>query len=278
MTIPTLPASVLRLRYLAAVAALLALVAGCEPDSSPATAMKPDAVNAAELERFSQLRIAFAHQSVGNNILAGLRALSAEQHVPLALDETREPIAGPGMHHFMIGINEQPQTKIVDFDKLMHGGMAQSADLAILKLCFADFVPQVEPQALARSYIGELEKLSGEYPQTTFVPVTAPLMTVQTGFTARIKKILGIRPAGYEANERRFRFNQALREHSAGKGVLFDIASLESDAGNARAEFGGEVFEALDPAYTTDGGHLNDAGQKLVASALVHHVVRLRRQ
>jgi hypothetical protein len=262
------------------LAGVLLLVGGCGVDRTSQAGAQSMTASATpeDLERLTRLRVVFGHQSVGYNVISGIRALAKTQHVSVNFTETREPFAdSPGFHHFAVGRNEMPATKIADFDAVMRSGVAQSADVAMMKLCFADFGPQIQPapEALAHSYIAELEKLSAAYPQTVFVPMTAPLTTAQTGIKAWIKKALGRMPAGYEVNERRQKFNHLLRDHYAGKGVLFDIAELESASGKVSVDYEGEIIPAMNPAYTTDGGHLNALGQQIVGSALVHHLASL---
>jgi len=232
----------------------------------------------ADLARISRLRIAFGHQSVGYNLVAGIDTLAREAHVPFTITETKSAFtAGPGLHHFTIARNEEPLTKLADFNAIMRGGLAESADIAMMKLCFVDFGKEVRPQpdALARAYIAELTRLAAQFPHTIFVPVTAPLMTVQSGLRAQIKKLLGTLPAGYEENERRQLFNRALRKRFGATGLLFDIAALEDDSGRSSVQFGGKAIETLNPAYTSDGGHLNALGQRVLGAALIHHLATL---
>jgi len=253
----------------ALILAGLSLIAGCDehkPMQNVPTARSED------WQQLSQLRIAFGHQSVGYNLIAGIETLAREQSRPVAIAETHEAFTGPGIHHFKIGRNEAPQTKLADFDAIMRSGVAQSSDIAMMKLCFIDFGPQTRPLPLARAYIAELQRLSAEYPRTLFIPITAPLTTVQTGPRAWLKRLMGSEPEGYGSNARRHAFNQALREHYGNKNILFDIASIESGFGRSNVDYGGEHVETLDPALTTDGGHLNAQGQRLIGGALVHHL------
>lgn len=85
----------------------------------------------------------------------------------------------------------------------------------------------------------------------------------------------GLVAAGYAGNARRYAFNQALREHYGAAGGLFDIAALESASGRVGFEYRNQRIEALDPALTDDGGHLNSLGQRRIGSALVHHLASL---
>ena len=79
-------------------------------------------------------------------------------------------------------------------------------------------------------------------------------------------------PAGYEDNPRREQFNERLRREYSGREPLFDLASIESTTAlgvRQEARFKGVGGPALLPAYTTDGGHLNEMGRRRAAEELV---------
>jgi lysophospholipase L1-like esterase len=237
----------------------------------------PTTASSQDWQNLSQLKIAFGHQSVGGNVIAGIEALAHENDVALSVAESRDAFAAPGLHHFKIGRNGEPRSKIEDFDATMSHKIAGTADIALMKLCYTDFDSEANPQQLARDYIAEVDQLASRFPQTTFVPVTAPLTAVQTGPKALIKKLLGKEPAGYDSNARRKLFNETLRQHYANRDLLFDIAAIESDFGKVIIERDGQPIEALNPDITSDGGHLNDQGQHLIGGALVHHLANVAR-
>jgi hypothetical protein len=63
-----------------------------------------------------------------------------------------------------------------------------------------------------------------------------------------------------------------LRKEYTGKEPIFDLAALEStNPDGTRLSFtqNGKTAYALVPTYTTDGGHLNEQGRKLVAEQLL---------
>lgn len=260
-------------------------LAGCGQNASEQSAAAAPAMNTptsaptqSDWDRFGKLRIAFGHQSVGYNLLAGITTLAREQQRPVTVAEGRMPFTAAGLHHFRIGNNGDPAGKIEDFEAAMNSGIAQSSDIALMKLCYIDFEADSDPARLAAQYIAALAKLSSEYPRARFVPVTAPLTTFQTGPKAWLKKLVGSTPAGYASNARRQMFNQALREHYGSNGGLFDIAALESASGRVGLDYRGARIAALDPALTDDGGHLNTLGQRLLGGALVHHLATLGSQ
>lgn len=266
-----------------ALAGCMTFLAGCghptgeSPNSMTIGKTFPTTASPQDWQSLSQLKIAFGHQSVGGEVVSGIEALARENQAPLSVAETRGPFAAPGLHHFKIGRNEEPQTKLKDFEAAMSSDIAGTADVALMKLCYIDFRPDTNPKQLAQDYIAEVDGLAARFPQTTFVPLTAPLTTVQTGPKALIKKLMGKKPAGYESNAQRRIFNETLRAHYANRNVLFDIAAVESGFGKVAIEHDGQRIEALDPALTYDGGHLNDQGKRLVGGALAHHLASIAR-
>lgn len=212
------------------------------------------------MQEFPSLRVAFAHQSVGQNILDGLGELCSGSASPLRIAETRVPFAEPGIHHFRIGRNTDPALKIADFRAAM-ATLGPSTDVALLKLCYVDLNEEVEPEQLAQQYLHALDELQGQFPDATFIPATMPLTTIQAGPRAWAKKVLGRKPDGQDANIRRGLFNRVVRQSCGCDRLLFDIAAMESCSSRK--------IESLDPRLTDDGGHLNALGRRLAAKALL---------
>src|SRR5215475_13486631 len=101
---------------LASVLVASALLAACGRAPPPEHAMQVSLPTPAELQRVAGLRIVFAHQSVGNNILDGVRTISEREKVPLRIDKARSDAStAPGIVHFMVGENGKPEGKIDDF-------------------------------------------------------------------------------------------------------------------------------------------------------------------
>jgi len=222
-------------------------------------------------QRLAQKRVLFAHQSVGENILAGVVALEGQSD-RLLIRKARV-VEGPGITHFDVGSNGDPLHKIEDFTGVMNS--STGVDAALLKFCFWDFNPEnrktVDARTVAKAYTETLDRLAIQYPQTAFVAATVPLMTVQAGWRGWFKRLLGKPPSGFEDNARRADFNDIVRTHFKNSGRLFDIAKLESSGRGATttATANGRTIEVLDPALTSDGGHLNDDGKKLIATEML---------
>lgn len=229
----------------------------------------PASLTAAEIAAVASRRIVFAHQSVGSDILDGVQALARGQGQPLPIVETsRAPQQWQGIAHFKVGENGKPEGKIAHFAATMKADAFAQADIAMLKLCYIDFNGAVDPAKVAESYGDTLGQLQSQYPGTRFVAMTAPLTTIQTGPKAWVKRLLGKAPAGYEHNLRRQQFNRSIRERFSGA-ALFDIARLEASSGAQTFEYRSQQIEALNPAYTYDGGHLGDQGKAAIATEFV---------
>jgi lysophospholipase L1-like esterase len=250
------------------MAATLLLVSGCNAPETDMT--EPD--TRIEWAQLAGQKIVFAHQSVGKNILQGAEQLARRDGIDLRVQERRGAPTEAGITHFNVGNNGDPLGKIRDFAAAMDSGAATDADVVVLKLCYIDFSADSAPGEIANAYISTLEQLDKRYPGTLFVPVTAPLTTVQTGPKAWIKQLLGKQPAQYAENAKRSEFNRLIRKHYGNGGRLFDLAHIEAGTGNSQTtvRIAGQEIETLDPSLTDDGGHLNTRGQILVATAFLN--------
>src|SRR3954470_5868978 len=206
----------------ASVLVVTAFVAACGRAPPPDSAMPLALPTSAELQRVAALRIVFAHQSVGNNILDGVRAIAGHENVPLRIEQARsESSAAPGIVHFMVGENGKPESKIDDFRKTLGAKPFGHVDVALMKFCFVDFDTDTDPKKLATDFENLIDSLQQEQPATRFLAATVPLETLQTGFKAWLKRALGREPGGYESNARRYAFNEEIRKHYAPE-KLFD--------------------------------------------------------
>ncbi len=248
-----------------------------------ANAMEPNTSEETRggLEKLTRRRVFFGHQSVGGNILEGVRQLSTQGSPAPRIVEVSDPSTplAPGtLAHAMVGHNEQPETKIAHFEKLMDGGMAKEADVAFFKFCYIDFNGTTDAKSLFEKYRTTLAGLKARHPGVTFVHATVPLTTVQRGAKAWLKELLGRPVWGLAENATRESFNALLRQTYAGKEPLFDLAALEStrsDGTSETYEFNGRLYPAMAPEYSDDGGHLNAAGQARLASAFITFLATL---
>lgn len=249
------------------------------PQSAAATAeVKPDAT-VAGLERLTHRRVFFGHQSVGGNILDGVRGLpNAKAPAIVEVKDANATIAPGTLAHAFVGQNEQPETKIAHFEQLLDGGVAKQVDVALMKFCYIDFTSSTDAKALFEKYRATLAGLKSRHPGVTFVHVTAPLTTVQRGAKAWFNELRGRAVFGVGENVSREAFNALMRQTYGGKEPLFDLAALEStqaDGTRETYEVNGRAYPAMVPAWSDDGGHLNAQGQARVASALVTFLAAL---
>jgi hypothetical protein len=229
---------------------------------------KTDSISSEEWKLLAQRRIVFGHQSVGNNILSGVKELAKQAGVSLSITETRNAATNPGISHFKIGQNDDPYSKTKDFESTMDSGAVKDADIALMKLCYIDFNNRTDAIKLANDYCESIDRLSKKFPNTVFVAVTTPLSTVQSGPKAWVKRLLGRTPSGYVENARRKDFNDYLRNRYGKSSRIFDLAKYENNDAGAFA-YRERPIEVLNSSITDDGGHLNARGQQYISTGLI---------
>lgn len=254
------------------------LFAGCggTPVSTIGTPGRSiDQVSETTWNRLSEMTVYFGHQSVGSNIMQGVSDLIAAQPklgiVVRESDGSADPCEGC-FAHSKLGKNGDAKIKTDAFAALMEGGLGDRVDIAFHKYCFADIYAGTEVASIFEHYKKVMARLRAEYPRVTFVHVTIPLMVVQSGPKAVIKKLLGRMPDNYADNMRREEFNDLMRREFQGEEPLFDLAVIEStrpDGTREIIEFRGNRSFALVPGYSDDGAHLNDTGRRRVAGTLL---------
>lgn len=237
-------------------------------------------ISAANWQKLSQKTIYFGHQSVGNNILAGMKEVLKENaQIRLSLNETTDTaILKPSFIHSSLGKNKDPYSKIDAFAALMEHGMGNNADYAFLKLCFVDITATTDIEKVFNHYKATLARLKEVHPKTVFLHFTVPLMTVQKGPKVWLKRIIGRPIGGYADNAKRTEYNNLIMKEYAGKEPVFDLAAIESTYPNGQREsfiHKDMTCYALVPEYTHDGGHLNDSARKMVAEQLLLFLAEL---
>ncbi|MBU1424388.1 MAG: hypothetical protein KKH12_15415 [Gammaproteobacteria bacterium] len=227
----------------------------------------------ANLERIAQRRIFFGHQSVGVNVLDGIKQLSTMAGIPVRITEvTNASTVQPAtLGHGVVAENRDPLRKLKSFEQAM-GTNRTGLDIAFMKFCYIDFDAKTDVKELFKRYSATMNALQAKNPDTVFVHVTAPLTTVETGIKIRIKQLLGKAPPGTEENLRREEYNTLLRQAYQGKEPIFDLARVESTAPNGKPEtvdMNGKAVPALVPEYSDDGGHLIADGRLRAARELI---------
>lgn len=212
-----------------------------------------------DLQSIRNLKVYFGHQSVGANILEGLRAIEKESGT------------GPIVTDSLIGVNGEPIGKCEDFSRRI-AAMTELPDVALMKFCYIDFDQGTDAAKLFSRYAATLDGLQAKYPSVTFVPVTTPLTTMSPAWKRMIKRVLGSTDAASAVNAKRAEFNQLLAQRYAGR-TIFDVARAEStkpDGTRNEFEWNGETAYSMVDAYSSDGGHLNPFGERVLAEQFVH--------
>lgn len=220
------------------------------------------------------LRVYFAHQSVGQNILDGLSEIEELEMEVRGIEsvDMGMPLLPTGIVHSYIGRNQHPDEKIAEFGAIMRAGMAERTDVSLLKFCYVDTGHGMSGDEILEAYVTEMEALEQDYPRHTFVYVTMPLTAQRTSVKDLIKRFLNMPVQGRDDNVDRNRFNTSLREKKGHTGRLFDLASIQStrpDGSRMTFSLQGNTYQALAPEYTYDGGHLNATASRMVAWELI---------
>jgi hypothetical protein len=238
-----------------------------------AHATDADANLRAELAQISQKRILFGHQSVGVNLLDGVKQLAMTAGVPIRITEvtSASEVKPATIGHTFVASNGDPLKKLRSFEQAM-GQQPTGLDIALVKFCFVDINKDTDVKELFARYHTTIDDLRARNPGTTFVHVTAPLTVVYGGLKASLKKLIGLAPYGIMENMRREEYNTLMRQAYQGREPIFDLARVESTAQNGTTvsvEWKGSVVPVLDSAYTDDGGHLNTVGKLRAARELI---------
>jgi hypothetical protein len=271
-----------KLAILALSVALVAVCGSCRVDRSQrAEPGEPEPGEeivsedmGSDLRELAQSRIYFGRHSVGRNILSGLELLAEENGVEdlhLVELDVEDRLPDTFFAHSRIGENRHPKGKVDGFVAQLRGGLPARPDLALMKFCYVDIEADTNVRELFDYYRSALDGLVEEFPEVDFVHATVPLKSRKLGPKERLKLLLGRTLWGDEANVRREKFNDLLRE-SYDPSRIVDIARIESmnpDGTPVRFTLDGEQHPAMSPAYTYDGGHLNETGQRKVAVELL---------
>ena len=192
--------------------------------------------------KLSEKKIFFGHQSVGNNIIDGIKdLLKKNPQIKLNIVKTTNPqdFNKPLFAHAGVGKNTDPQSKIDAFAGFMEKRIGDRADIAFFKLCFADIIGTTDVNRVFNAYKNTMSRIKKRYPKTTFVHVTVPLLRIKKTFKVWTKRKLGKRDNwGYDGNIMRNEFNELLIREYNGKEPVFDLARIESTfADGGRSSF-----------------------------------------
>ena len=233
------------------------------------------APTADQLAAVAETRFFFAHQSVGESLVAALPEVFEAGGVdapPTVVLGDAVPEGSGVVIETMIGDNGDPIGKVAEFDRILRGGLADQIDVALLKLCFVDIHADTDVEPVFEAYRDTLASLERDFPDITFMYSTVPLMHERDLFL-RAKRLLG-RGAEFDPihNVTRERLNALLRAEYGGTGRLFDPATMEAAGTVGKVETLGSSegeFLALRGGLATDSGHLTPEGAVLIGGGLV---------
>ncbi len=267
----------MRRRVLFAGAVLAAVVlAGCSGAQPDVQAPPIDMTQVKQdLEVLAQARVLLGHQSVGRDVLAGLRSLVSESGAAVRVIDINgtPPDDAPGVFSSHVGKNGDPDSKCEMFLQLLTRPERPRYDVAMMKFCYADLregTPLSADEMVDR-YARMVDSIRSARPDVRLVHVTMPLKADPVGNKTWLQRKLGMSVESDAANVMRNDFNAKLKERFANEPV-FDLAAVEStyaDGGRSSFDSDGRKVYTLARAYTHDGGHLNPAAQRLVAAAFV---------
>ncbi len=238
--------------------------------------------------KLANQRILFGHQSVGNNIMRGIKdIINDNPQIKLNIIENPQPaqVLTPGFIHFKIGRNTDPQSKMDEFAKIIKQEDDKEPDLAFFKFCYVDFSANTDVNKVFNAYKKTMDTLVSSFPKTTFIHVTVPLNSNpknsnswRTRAKILLKKILNQPLDKLIVNKQRNEFNELLRNAYGSKAPIFDLASIEATFPNGKQNVfhnKGKRYLSMVPDYTKDGGHLNEMGRKVVAAKLLVFLTQL---
>jgi hypothetical protein len=230
-------------------------------------------------EALARKRIYFGHQSVGANILDGIREIMGRRAADgLVILETEDAadLDRPALAHSTIGRNGDPGSKIDHFRAILEGGVGRVADVAMFKFCFVDIDRSTDIGALFEHYARTITALGKDFPRLRIVPWTVPLTGPAPGLRPALRRLLGRGPSAADENRDRAAFNARIRREFGG--LVYDLAGAEAAPrkrqGGPSAAGGGDG-PVLDPGYSSDGGHLNERGRRVIAIDLLNYLAGL---
>lgn len=230
-------------------------------------------------DRLAHERIFFGHQSVGNNLLDGVRdVMASNPHIRLNIIETPDgsAIDGAGFYHANIGTNGAPSSKLAAFRDAVPA--LGDSGTALLKYCYVDVNLESDPKAMFAEYQRTVEQIRAAHPNLKIVHITLPLTTDAGNlryWAAAVRRL----PSHRQLNFIRHQYNEMLRTTYGGKEPIFDLARLESteaDGSEKLVRYKGQRVPVLSNAWTYDGGHLNEAGRRRLAEAFLTTLVSLQ--
>jgi acetyltransferase-like isoleucine patch superfamily enzyme len=257
----------------AALLLISALACGDSPVKTVTHMASTSTTEITGLDRLRQTKVFFGHQSVGANVLDGIRELASDDpNWSLEMTRADRPasVAGPALVEATIGRNSDPQSKADAFVAALGGGLGPEGGIALYKYCYLDVRQDTDIEKLFGSYKRAIESVRAARPEITIVHVTIPL-TADEGQLRRLAKAALGKPTLRDLNVKRNAYNDLIRQ-SFSKDAVFDLARVESTRPDGTRSYfrnGADTVYTLAAQYTDDGGHLNRLGRSAAARELL---------
>ena len=235
-----------------------------------------------DLQTLEKAKIFFGHQSVGFNLIDGMADLMKEagnNNIKIIEADGTTELPEYFFAHARAGKNTEPNTKCDAFAKFLTDDFANKLDIAFLKFCYVDMLTNDDPNAVFEYYKSVMNNIKEKYPDLTIMHLTIPLTAIQSGWKATVKKMIGREIDGYKENIKRYEYNELLKK-TYKNDPIFDLSTVEStypDGSRQSFEMDGHTYYAMVPAYTYDGGHLNELGRQIAAKEMIHVLAEIVR-
>ena len=236
-------------------------------------------ISAEQSSALSDKKIFFGHQSVGQNIIEGIKALQLRDKLDIPIYKLNASLPSPlptGILHGHVGRNTHPESKLEDFVKILKiNNFGDHLDIAMVKFCYIDVLKNTDIGLLFEKYQKTMADLKSRFPELVIVHATTPLTVHNnTGLKQKLRNLI----KGDFDNMQREKYNTLIRKTYSGKEPIFDLARVESTLPDGRFvefRYRGKKYPSLAEIYSTpDGGHLNETGKRQAAMALLERLIR----
>jgi len=231
-------------------------------------------------QKLANRKIYFGHQSVGTDIVNGIRDIQREYpQVRLNIVRSSNPsgVTGSAFVESTVGKNGDARSKTANFLTVLEEGIGSAGGIAMYKYCFADVNLDTDIPGMFDAYKVAAESVRVRYPRVILVHITMPLTRAERLLKSFAKSLLR-RPSARALELKRNQFNDLLRKEYSGKEPIFDLAAVESTRSDGSRTFfrrDGIAVYTLAPEFTNDGGHLNEFGRRRAAEELLITLARL---
>jgi hypothetical protein len=242
-------------------------LSSCSGDRNPTGDVRVDEQRICDdLKIIGSKRIYFGHQSVGNNLLDGVRDIQSacgDTSVRLINLAEIQDVTGPFFAESTVGRNKEPFSKCTAFAEAVERFSEVPLDIAFMKFCYVDFTSNTNVNHVFDAYCVMVDSLKTAMPHTTLIHVSVPLLNQTVGWKRFLKSMIGRADEREGANLQRARYNRLLASRFSND-PIFDLARVEStlpDGTRNATEVNGEAVYYLLGDFTDDGGHLNGRGR-----------------